>query len=355
MSTSDSRKLLFELSNAHAVPGFEDEVRSIFREKTNAYGELSVDRIGNFYCRRTKKNRPHIAVDCHMDEVGFMVQSIMPDGYIKVLGLGGWSTTNLAAQPVVVIGKKGKIPGIFGSIPPHFLKDRKSTVPGMEEMYIDIGADNEQTVREWGIRPGTPVCPDVQARDSRNPDRILGKAFDNRVGCAVCIETAKSTSKSPANVTFVGAAQEEGGLRGATVSSRISNVDVAIILEGTPADDTPGISSTMSQGVLGKGVQIRCYDPTHIANSKLVDWVIYLAECGKIPYQVAVRRTGGTNAGRYHLAGSGIPTVVLGVPARYIHSHQGMIDLNDYQATCALTKLIVEKMDNASFQSILPQ
>jgi putative aminopeptidase FrvX len=354
MLSPDSLDLLFKLSDAHAVPGFEDEVRNIFRKKTEKYGKISVDRIGNIYCTRPNTEKPHLAVDCHMDEVGFMVQSITPEGFLKVLGLGGWSTTNLPAQPVVVMGRHGKIPGVFGSIPPHFLKDRESPTPTMEDMYVDIGATSDSMVRSWGVRAGSPVCPDITARASHNPDRVMGKAFDNRVGCAICIETAVATAASPANVTFIGAVQEEGGLRGATVSSRSSNIDLAVVIEGAPADDAPGVLTPMSQGLLGKGTQIRCYDPTHIANSKLVDWVVELAESEKIPYQLAVWRSGGTNAGRYHLEGKGIPTVVLGVPSRYIHSHQSMIDLNDYAATRLLVQKIVEKMDAAAYQSLLP-
>ena len=346
--------LLTRLSNAHAVPGTEDEVRAIFREALSSTGDYTVDRIGNAYLARTTKNRPHLAVDCHMDEVGFMVQSITPDGYLKVLGLGGWSTTTLPAQRVAIMGSKGKVPGVFGSLPPHFMKD-KSASPEMEDLFVDIGATSENEVRSWGIRPGTPICPDVQVRISQNPKRIMGKAFDNRVGCAVCIETALNTTDAQANVTFIGAVQEEGGLRGATVSSASRKIDLAIVLEGTPADDAPATLSPLSQGILGKGVQIRCYDPTHLANSKLVDYAVSLAESKSIPFQLAVRRSGGTNAGRYHLAGQGIPTIVLGVPARYIHSHQSMIDLDDYAATCQLTEALIRTIDSEIYESLLPR
>lgn len=346
--------LLTRLSNAHAVPGTEDEVRAIFREQLADTGEYSVDRIGNAYLERKQEGLPHIAVDCHMDEVGFMVQSITPEGYLRVLGLGGWSTTTLPAQRVVVLGTKGKVVGIFGSLPPHFMKD-KTASPEIEDLFVDVGAGSEQEVRDWGIRPGTPVCPDVKVTPANNPKRLIGKAFDNRVGCGACIETALNTKDATANVTFIGAVQEEGGLRGATVSSASRKIDLAVVLEGTPADDAPATLSPTSQGVLGKGVQIRCYDPTHLANSKLVDYTISIAESNSIPFQLAVRRSGGTNAGRYHLAGQGIPTVVLGVPSRYIHSHQSMIDLDDYAATCQLTEALVRNIDKQTYESLLPK
>lgn len=349
-----SIELLTRLSNAHAVPGTEDEVRSIFHEALKGSGAITVDRIGNFLLRRVHAGRPHIGVDCHMDEVGFMVQSITPEGYLRVLGLGGWSVSTLPAQRVVVLGSKGKVPGIFGSLPPHFQKEGTGS-PGIEDLFIDVGADSEARVREWGIRPGSPVCPDVQVRATRDPKRLIGKAFDNRAGCAACIETAQRTQDLPVNTTFIGAVQEEGGLRGATVVSTTHPMDLMIVLEGTPADDAPGMLTPASQGVLGKGVQIRCYDPTHLANARLVDWAISVAETNAIPFQLAVRRSGGTNAGRYHLAAHGIPTIVLGVPARYIHSHQSMIDLDDYAATVALTEALIRELDSPTYQSLLPQ
>lgn len=351
---SKSIELLTQLSNAHAVPGSEDEVRAIFRRELEGSGAITVDRIGNFLLRRVHSGRPHIGIDAHMDEVGFMVQSITPDGYLRILGLGGWSVATLPAQRVVVMGSKGKIPGTFGSLPPHFQKEGSAS-PGMEDLFIDIGADSEATVREWGIRPGSPVCPDVQVQATRHPKRLIGKAFDNRVGCAVCIETAQRTRNLNANLSFIGAVQEEGGLRGATVLSASHPVDLMIVLEGTPADDAPGMLNPTSQGVLGKGVQIRCYDPTHLANSRLVDWAICIAEQHAIPFQLAVRRSGGTNAGRYHLAAHGIPTLVLGVPARYIHSHQSMIDLDDYAATCKLAETLIRELDAATYEGILPR
>jgi len=354
MSISKSIQLLTDLSNATAVPGTEDEVRAIFRRELEGIGDISIDRIGNFLLQRSFPEQPHIVVDCHMDEVGFMVQSITPNGYLNVLCLGGWSTSTLPAQRVVALGKLGKVPGIFGSLPPHFAKGEGKS-PAIEDLYVDIGATSEREVREWGIRPGTPLCPDVKVQTSRNAARLIGKAFDNRAGCAVCIETALRTRDAKANVTFIGAVQEEGGLRGATVIGNRSDIDLAIVLEGTPADDAPGMLSSTSQGVLGRGVQIRCYDPTHIANSRLVDYAISLATEFGIPHQVAVRRSGGTNAGRYHMAGKGVPTLVLGVPARYIHSHQSMIDLNDYAAACQLTETLLRNLTNEVYAGLLPQ
>jgi len=349
-----SAELLTELSNAHAVPGMEQEVRQIFKQRLNAAGTLEIDRIGNVYCQINNADHPHCVVDCHMDEVGFMVQSITPDGFLRVVGLGGWSALTLPSQPVVVIGGSGKIPGVFGSVPPHFQKSAAKENPKLEDLYIDIGATDADMVRQWGIRPGSFVCPDTKLQQTHHDKRLIGKAFDNRVGCGICIESALALKDAPIHATFVGSVQEEGGLRGATISSRLCDADVAIVLEGTPADDTPGGAGATAQGKLGKGVQIRCFDPTHVANAQLVDWAVGLAEKKSIPFQLAVRRSGGTNAGRYHLASKGIPTLVLGVPSRYIHSHRSMIDLDDYVATRELCIELVKALNADLLKAILP-
>jgi putative aminopeptidase FrvX len=353
METPNTHSLLQELSNAHGVPGFEDEVRAIFRRELAQSGEASVDRMGNFFLKRTSARAPHIVVDSHMDEVGFLVQSITPDGFLRVVGLGGWNPATLPAQPVVVITSKGKVPGIFGSIPPHFLKGNSNT-PEMDSLYVDVGASSEAMARSWGIRKGLAICPDIVCRPSAHPERIIGKAFDNRAGCSACIEVAKMTLGMDLQTTFVGSVQEELGLRGANVVGQSLRADLALVLEGTPADDAPGHYASSSQSVLGRGVQIRCFDPTHLANFRLVEWAIEVAEQHSIPYQLAVRRNGGTNAGRYHLDPSGVPTVVLGVPTRYIHSHSSLLDLGDYKAMRDLCSALLTTTTKEVYESLLP-
>ena len=135
------------------------------------------------------------------------------------------------------------------------------------------------------------------------------------------------------------------GLRGAQTLSAHARPDVAIVLEGTPADDTPGFNADTSQATMGAGVQIRMHDPTSLMNPALTQLAIETAEKGGIPHQLAVRAGGGTNAGRIHLAGGGIPCVVLGVPSRYIHSHNSIIDLADYKAMLALSVALVKRLN----------
>ena len=159
-------------------------------------------------------------------------------------------------------------------------------------------------------------------------------------------------STHPNRLVLTGTVQEEVGLRGAKSAAFHAKPDVAIVLEGPPADDTPGFSRAESQGRLGGGVQIRLFDPTAIANPRLVQLAIETAKAENIPHQVTVRRSGGTDAGSFHLANSGVPTVVLGVPARYIHSHNAIIDVNDYLHLVSLTVALARKLDAATVESL---
>ncbi len=348
----DSPELIKKLSNAHAVPGFEAEVREIIRKSLPESFNCTVDRMGNLTAHQPG-NGPHIGIDCHMDEVGFMVQSITTDGFLKVVGLGGWSPATLQAQEVVVVTQSAKIPGVFASVPPHH-KSGNSESPKVADLAIDIGAFSRSEVEAWGIRPGTAVCPATQAKSLNNPDLLMGKAFDNRVGCALLTETAKLNAVKGKSLHLMATAQEELGLRGADSLAKSLDLDLMIVLEGTPADDTPGINPPSPQAVPGKGVQIRAYDPTHLASPQFVDWVLELAAKNNISHQVAVRQSGGTNAGRFHLSPGGLPTLVLGVPVRYIHSHRSILSLKDYQSALSLIEAILSQMDDPTYAALLP-
>jgi endoglucanase len=157
----------------------------------------------------------------------------------------------------------------------------------------------------------------------------------------------------PNHQILCGTVQEEVGLRGAKTAAHFAQPDVAIVLEGPPADDAPGFSRAESQGRLGGGVQIRMFDPSAIANPRLARLAIDTARDAAIPHQVTVRRSGGTDAGSFHLANHGIPSIVLGVPARYIHSHNAIIDINDHLHMVSLVIALVRRLDQETVDSLL--
>jgi len=152
----------------------------------------------------------------------------------------------------------------------------------------------------------------------------------------------------PNRLVLCGTVQEEVGLRGAKTAAQVAKPDVVLVLEAPPADDSPGFPRGESQGSLGGGVQIRMYDPTAIANPRLAALAIQVAKAEGIPHQITVRRSGGTDAGAFHVANEGIPSLVLGVPTRYIHSHNGIVDLNDYVAMVDLVIALTKRLDQAT-------
>lgn len=341
--------LLQELTDAHSVPGHEDEVRAIFVDELETCGELSTDRNGSVFCE-SGHHGPRVVVAGHMDEVGFLVQNITADGFLQFVPVGGWWEHNLLSQRVEILTRGGdKILGVVSSKPPHFLPEgQRRQVMTIDQMFIDIGADSRKQVeQEFGISLGDPIAPCSLFTPMAREDYFMAKAFDNRVGMAATIQAGQILSQSKHSNTLVlcGTVQEEVGLRGAKTAAVYSKPDVAIILEGPPADDTPGFSRADCQGRLGGGVQIRMFDPTAIANPRLARLAIEVAKAEGIPHQVTVRRSGGTDAGSFHQANHGIPSVVLGVPARYIHSHNAIIDVNDYLHVVALTVALVRKLD----------
>ena len=337
-----SIELLRELTQADAIPGHENEVRQIFRARLADVGVIQGDRLGSIFCaKQGSAESPRILLDSHMDEIGFIVQRVTSSGYVKFVPVGGWWTHTLLAQRVNILTKKGKVPGVIGSTPPHLLSSSdRDKVLDIKELYIDIGATTlEEATEVYGVSPGCPIVPYGPFMPLQNPKLLSAKAFDNRVGVGLVIETLQQLSGHPNTVIGVGSVQEEVGLRGARTSAAVIAPDVAIVLEGPPADDLPSTDKDATQGKLGGGVQIRLYDPTMIANPSLAELAIETAQTNGITHQIAVRTSGGTDGGAIHQTGRGVPSVVLGVPARYIHSHVSIINIDDY---CAALELLLK-------------
>ena len=296
-----------------------------------------------------------VLLDSHLDEVGFIVQRVTNAGYVKFLPVGGWWAHTLLAQRVNIVTKHGKVPGVIGSIPPHLLgAGSREKVMEIQNLFIDIGAGSDtQASDEFGVVPDCPIVPHGPFMPMQNPMLFSAKAFDNRVGVALVIQTLQKLGKHPNTVIGAGSAQEEVGLRGARSVAQIVQPDVAVVLEAPPADDNPGTDSDAVQGKLGAGVQIRLYDPTMIPNPRLCELVIETAKAHQIPHQLAVRQSGGTDAGSIHQVGSGVPSIVLGVPARYIHSHVSIINIDDYLATLDLLLQLLPKLDENTVASLV--
>lgn len=342
-----TEKLLQELTDAHGVSGHESDVRAVIHRYVDSLGAVTQDNVGSVICAQGNSG-PKVMLAGHMDEIGFMVRHITDEGFLKFLPLGGWYDQVLLGQRVVVKTHKGDVLGVIGCRPPHLIPaDERNKVVEKKTMYIDIGATSKKEVEEAGVRVGDPAVPDSKFAALANPKMYLGKAFDDRVGCALVIQTLQAFAEEPHPNTIYGVTtvMEEVGVRGATTSVEVVDPDVAIILESDIAGDVPGIKPEESSVKLGKGPTVVVYDARMIPNLKLRDLLIETAKELDLPLQFSAIEGGATDGSVIHLHKSGVPAVVIGVAARHIHSHTSIIHRDDYDNAAKLLVGVIKKLD----------
>lgn len=353
-------KLIEEITNAFGPSGFEEEVCKIIHKYTEEF-DVTNDAMCNIYMKKKdfSGKKPVLMLDAHSDECGFMVQNIRENGLLSFLNLGGIHLTNLPAHSVIVRNSAGeKIKGIITSKPVHFLKERErnSCDLDIEDLAIDVGASSkEEVMEEYGIRIGDPVVPNVTFDYDEKHGICYGKAFDNRLGCTCIIETMKELlNDSDLAVDVVGAfaSQEEVGARGVEITSQIVHPDLAIVFEGSPADDFY-YSVGLAQGALKKGVQIRHRDSSYISNVPFIELAHKVGDKYGIKYQDTVRRGGGTDAGPISLEGKAVPVLVLGIPSRYVHTHHNFCALEDVDAAVQMAAEVIRALNEDNMTKIL--
>ncbi len=353
MSEQDFRlELLKRLTEAPGVPGYEGPVRKILREYFQELGEVTQDRLGNLFCKKSgAAETPRVLLAGHMDEIGFMVKHITDQGMIRFVPLGGWFDQTLLGHRVMIHTHKGPVLGVIGAKPPHLIpQEERTKVVKKKDMFIDVGATSKEEVEALGVRVGDPIIPHAAFEVMANSKVYVAKAFDDRVGVAVAIETLRALqdAEHPNTVYAAATVQEEVGLRGATTAPWTVEPDVAIVLEVDIAGDVPGIKPEESAVKLGSGPTLLVYDRTMIPNRKLRDLVIQVAEEEGIPLQLSAIEGGGTDGGRIHLHKTGVPTVVISVPTRYIHSHSTLLHREDFDRAVALVTAVVKRLDAAT-------
>jgi putative aminopeptidase FrvX len=285
-----------------------------------------------------------------------MVKDITDDGYVKFAPLGGWLDQTLLAHVVSIKTRKGAIDGVIGCKPPHMMPpDQRDKVIKRKDMFIDIGARDKKHARETlGVHIGDPIVPQEPFRRLGDRKFILSKAWDDRVGCALMIELLEALAKTthPNTVYGVGTTQEEVGTRGAETSADVVNPDLCLVLDVGLATDMPGIEGEVKVG-LGAGPIIYVRDAGTIADHRLNSLVLEVAEKKEIPHQVSLLEGAATDARSIHLHARGVPSVMLGIPSRYIHSHAGIIHTDDYEATLSLLLAVVKALSPARAKGIL--
>jgi endoglucanase len=345
----ETLQLLKELADAPGVPGQEEAVRQVMRRHLEPLGEVSTDNLGSVIGRKEgAPGGPKVMLAGHLDEIGFMVTRITDEGYLKFQTLGGWWEQVMLAQRVEVYTRQGPVLGVIGSKPPHILgPEERTKVVDKKAMFIDIGAASRAEAEAWGVRPGDAVVPVGPFAEMRNPDLIMAKAWDNRFGCALAIEVLRRLQGQahPNSVYAVGTVQEEVGLRGAATTTNIIQPDIGIALDTGIAGDMPGVSPDDAAGKLGAGPVILLFDGSMIPHTGLRNLVIDVAEAENIPLQFDKMPGGGTDAGRMHIFGAGVPSVVIGIAVRYIHTHAAIMSRRDFDQAAALLTALIGRLD----------
>lgn len=347
----DSFTLLEKLCNLPGVPGFEEPVREVIADIVRPWvDELRVDTLGNLLATRRGASEFTLMLDAHMDEIGFLVQHIDEQGFLRFTPMGGWDPRLLPSHLLTVITGAGRrIEGVIGTEPPHILKaaDRDKVI-AMEELFLDVGATTRQEVLDMGIGIGDPVVAHYPFRRI-GKDTVAGKALDDRAGCAAIIRTLEALQGMEVAATIVAAfvVNEERGLVGARTAAYQIEPDMAIAMEGTVAADVPGVAPPRQPSAQGRGPAITIADSNFIAPRRMVQALQRIADQRGIPWQIKTPAYGGTDAGVIHQSRGGVLTGIVSVPCRYIHSPFSTCRLSDFDHTWQLLTAFCQEATTA--------
>lgn len=345
----ETHSLLASLSNAFGVSGFEDDVRRMIEALVAPWADdVRTDVLGNLLVtRRGRTAGRTVMLDAHMDEIGFVVTHVEDGGFLRFTTIGGWDARLLLAHAVTIRTRDGAlVRGVVGSLPPHILsaEERERPVP-LDAMYLDIGAASAEDVVRRGVRIGDPAT--IAYPCEHLPEGlIMGKALDDRAGCAVLVKTLEALAGGgPLDGTLVCAFTigEETGLRGARTAAFQIEPDVALAIEGTVAADVPGVSGPKRVTSLGRGPAITIADRSMIVRPQLVRALERIAEAQGIPYQHKRPAYGSTDAGVIHTSRGGVLTGAVSIPCRYIHSPLSLLRLSDFEAAVRLVTAFVRE------------
>jgi len=340
------KNLLVKLAEAHGISGYEGAVRAIVEQEIKPYvDEIKTDGLGNLIATKRGK-KPSVMIAAHLDEIGLMVKYIEEEGFMRFSTIGGWFDQTLLNQRVLLHTDSGTVTGVIGSKPPHRMKKEEREKPiKAEDMFIDVGASSRADAEQMGIAIGTPVTIDSHFASLKN-ERVTCKAFDNRSGVAIMIEALKRVN-TEFEVYAVGTVQEEVGLKGARTSAFGLDPNVATAIDVDIAGGHPGIEKKDAAVELDKGPVITVSDASGrgiITPPSVLKWLKDTAARYNVDYQLSVSEGGMTDAAIIHLTRSGIPTGVIGVPARYIHSPVELLSMNDIDNSAELLARAIERV-----------
>lgn len=348
-------KRLEKICAACGISSFEQEVGEILAAEYEALGiPCEKDGLGSVVAVKCKEQTgPKMMVAAHMDEVGFLIESIDENGFVKPRPVGSWWSHMVLGQWYTIVTRDGrKYPALMGSMATHGLpQETRNKTVAMEDIYLDLGVKDRDEVYAMGIQVGDMVAPWSHFEVMHNESYVSCKAFDDRIGNYIMVEVARRLKdETHAPLYLANTIQEEPGLRGARTATECVHPDIAFAIDTTLAGDTPMNHNICS---LGKGVVLSMIDSNSIAPRALVRYVESICEKHGIGYQYAVFNKGGTDSGNIHKAFEGIVNMTLSIPIRYMHTNHSMIHTADVEACISLICELVRDMDSEKFQQIL--
>lgn len=325
-------ELINKLCVIDGTSGDEGSVRDFIINEIKDFCEYNVDNLGSIIAFKKGKRvtQKKIMLDAHTDEVGLIITGITADGFLNFQTVGGIDTAVLINRRVLI---NGKTLGVIGMRPVHLSKGEESKkLPRSASLYIDIGAEDKgQAEGVVSLGDRAVICSDFTV----SGDKLLSKALDDRVGCAILIDLIKNYDEYDFYAVF--STQEEVGLRGAKAATFAVDPESAIILEGTTAADIADVAEEKRVCKLGNGAAISFMD-----RSTVYDKEYYNAALGSgIKCQPKAAVAGGNNSGAVHLNKSGVRTIAISVPCRYIHSASSVCDINDISSAASLARYML--------------
>ncbi len=355
-SKDDLLSLFFRLVEVQAPSGFEEPMmRTFIDEIRTQVDEVHPSPRGNVVAiqKGTDPDAPKIALVAHLDQIGFIVYNIDTTGFIRFRKIGGSVTRAIQGQHLQILTEKGTIVGVVGMKPGHITtSSEENTIPPIEDMYIDIGANSRADTESMGVEIGCPITYATQSVKLAN-GLIASPSIDDRVGCTAIIHIAKTFAKMrpKATVYYVGSVEEEIGLRGAETCLHDLDVDMAIAVDTFPAGFQPDINPRDLYYEIGKGPGLHIGEigeRVQIQSQQVHNWLRSTAKKHKIPYQLGLM-SGGTDAMALMQTRGGVPSATIGIPRRYSHSPVEVFAPSDLENLVEILKAAIEELD-ASFK-----
>jgi putative aminopeptidase FrvX len=339
------RNDLAELTALHAPPGAEQPVIARLRDLCSPLVDsVTVDHMGNLTAMREgPQGGPHVVVSAHADEIGAMVASIEPEGFLRLSPLGGVQPRLLEGRAVWVGGKAGVIGARSGHLTPRSEHGQGTSI---DDLYVDLGVESAAEVEALGVHVGDPVVVISELRNLAG-SRVAGKGIDNRASCVILLHLLRrlQSRSLSCRLTALVTVQEEVGLRGAQVAFARLKPDLAIVVDTFPAAGTPDTRHLAYAARIGQGALITpsssSGDSGFLIPHAARDAMIAAAQRASVPYQLAVTSRGVTDAAAAHLAGGNIATLEVKIPRRYSHSPVELVDLRDVAAVLDLVEELV--------------